>query len=60
MNHYFTEDVNLKHNIEKKAVNINGREFTFFTDNGVFSKKGLDLGLDHFLKIYQMIYMVKF
>ena len=44
MNHYFTEDVNLKHNIEKKAVNINGREFTFFTDNGVFSKKGLDFG----------------
>lgn len=44
MSHYFTDDVNLKHNIEEKTVNINGRKFTFFTDNGVFSKKGLDFG----------------
>jgi 16S rRNA (guanine1207-N2)-methyltransferase len=44
MSHYFTDDVNLKHDIEEKTVNINGRKFTFFTDNGVFSKKGLDFG----------------
>lgn len=44
MSHYFTNDINLKHNIDKKKVVINGKEFTFFTDNGVFSKKGLDFG----------------
>ena len=44
MSHYFTNDINLKHNIDKKNVVINGKEFTFFTDNGVFSKKGLDFG----------------
>lgn len=44
MSHYFTNDINLKHNVDKKNVVINGKEFTFFTDNGVFSKKGLDFG----------------
>lgn len=44
MGHYFTNDKNLKHNIEKKDVMIKTTKFTFFTDNGVFSKKGLDFG----------------
>lgn len=44
MSHYFTNDINLKHNVDKKNIVINGKEFTFFTDNGVFSKKGLDFG----------------
>jgi 16S rRNA (guanine1207-N2)-methyltransferase len=44
MSHYFTNNVDLKHNVEAKKVIIKTSEFTFFTDNGVFSKKGLDFG----------------
>ncbi len=43
MNHYF-ENSDLKHNIQKIKVKINNCDFTFMTDNGVFSKKGLDFG----------------
>jgi len=43
MNHYFT-NTDLEHN--KKEINAIFKEtkFTFFTDNGVFSKSGLDFG----------------
>lgn len=44
MTHYFINDENLKSNIIKKKVIINNQEFFFYTDNGVFSKKGLDFG----------------
>lgn len=44
MSHYFTDNSNTKSNITDVKVNINNQEFIFFTDNGVFSKKGLDFG----------------
>jgi 16S rRNA (guanine1207-N2)-methyltransferase len=44
MNHYFTNNPNIKSNITDVKVYINNQEFIFFTDNGVFSKKGLDFG----------------
>ena len=44
MGHYFTNDKNLKSDIKEIKETINGVEFTFFTDNGVFSKRGLDYG----------------
>lgn len=44
MAHYFENDENLKSKEELKKVKINNQEFTFLTDNGVFSKKGLDFG----------------
>lgn len=44
MGHYFINDKNLKSNIKKNIENIKGIEFSFFTDNGVFSKRGLDYG----------------
>ena len=44
MNHYFTDNTDLKHKKKKKKVSINGHDFVFFTDNGVFSKNGLDFG----------------
>lgn len=44
MGHYFINDKNLKSEIKKNIENINGVEFIFFTDNGVFSKRGLDYG----------------
>ena len=44
MNQYFENNENLKSNIEVKKVKINNKDFEFMTDNGVFSKKGLDFG----------------
>ena len=44
MSHYFIEDTSLEHNVLLKEVNIGTLKFSFFTDNGVFSKKGLDFG----------------
>ncbi len=44
MAHYFEYDKNLKSNEEEKQAIINNEHFKFITDNGVFSKKGLDFG----------------
>jgi len=44
MEHYFTNNENLKSEEQKIKVKINNIDFTFITDNGVFSKKGLDFG----------------
>ncbi|MGE5455714.1 MAG: class I SAM-dependent methyltransferase [Ignavibacteriales bacterium] len=44
MDHYFTNNPNIKSNITDVKVYINNQEFIFATDNGVFSKKGLDFG----------------
>lgn len=44
MAHYFENDENLKSNIQKNDVIIHNQKFTFYTDYGVFSKKGLDFG----------------
>ncbi|CDA23623.1 uncharacterized protein BN735_00782 [Mycoplasma sp. CAG:611] len=43
MSHYFTNE-NLKSNIKKVLVKVSNNTFTFNTDNGVFSKKGMDFG----------------
>lgn len=43
MSHYFTND-EIKSEEKKIKVNINGMSFDFITDNGVFSKNGLDFG----------------
>lgn len=44
MSQYFINDKNLKEDIKKINVKVKEQEFTFFTDNGVFNKKGLDYG----------------
>lgn len=44
MGHYFVNDKNLKENIKTVDVKINDIEFSFYTDNGLFNKKGLDYG----------------
>jgi len=44
MSHYFIDDTSVKHNVKTKEVFIKMQQFSFFTDNGVFSKKGLDFG----------------
>lgn len=43
MDHYFTNN-DLKSKIKKVLVKIQDKTFTFNTDLGVFSKKGLDFG----------------
>lgn len=44
MAHYFENDKNLKSEEKKIKVHIGNKELFFYTDNGVFSKKGLDFG----------------
>jgi len=44
MSYYFTNDETLKSEIRTNKVIIGNLPFTFYTDNGVFSKKGLDFG----------------
>lgn len=43
MNHYFTNE-EVKSNLKKTVVKVNDKLFNFYTDNGVFSKRGLDFG----------------
>ena len=44
MGHYFINDENLKSELKEVEVNIKDKKYVFITDNGVFSKKGLDFG----------------
>lgn len=44
MAHYFEYDKNLKSEEKEKLVLIKNKKFKFITDNGVFSKQGLDFG----------------
>ncbi len=43
MDHYFT-NTNVKSNLQNFTVKMLDKEFVFNTDNGVFSKNGLDFG----------------
>lgn len=44
MTQYFENNKNLKSDINKINVKVNDTDFVFYTDNGVFNKKGLDYG----------------
>ena len=44
MNQYFENNKNLKSDINKISVTVKETDFIFYTDNGVFNKKGLDYG----------------
>ncbi len=54
MDHYFTNNQNLKSDIKTLSYSYQVNEFTFFSDNGVFSKEHIDYGskllLETFLK----------
>ena len=43
MKHYFTNS-DVKSNLKKISCNVCDKKFVFNTDNGVFSKRGLDFG----------------
>lgn len=44
MSYYFDKDTDVKSNEVITRAEINGRYYTFKTDNNVFSKRGLDFG----------------
>ena len=44
MDHYFTNNQNLKSEIRTLSYNYNNITIDFFSDNGVFSKNHLDYG----------------
>ena len=44
MDHYFTNNQNLKSEIKKINYSYNDYDFVFFSDNGVFSKEHIDYG----------------
>ena len=54
MDHYFTNNQNLKSEIRVIDFSYAGKDITFFSDNGVFSKNKIDYGsfvlLDTFIK----------
>ena len=50
MSHYFINDKNLVSEIKPFNISINGNNFTFNTDNGVFSKGELDFGTNLLIK----------
>ena len=54
MAHYFTNEENLKSEINKVEVFINDTSYYFYTDNGVFSKGELDFGTELLLKSFKV------
>lgn len=44
MSHYFKNDASLNHDVTSYDVVILNQSFKFYTDAGVFSKRGLDYG----------------
>ena len=44
MDHYFTNNQNLKSEIKTLTYSHNGSDFVFLSDNGVFSKEHIDYG----------------
>jgi len=44
LEHYFTNNPNLKSELRKLVFKCQDKEFTFFSDNGVFSKDKIDYG----------------
>ena len=52
MSHYFENDTDLRSNIRELKYAYSSSFFTFYSDNGVFSKKGIDYGSKLLLESY--------
>ena len=50
MAHYFTDNRNLEENRKDHSFRFSGHLYTFVTDNGVFSKTGVDRGTEILLE----------
>ena len=51
MGYYFDENPSLESNIREISFSLYGQNYTYFTDNGVFSKSKVDEGSYIFLKV---------
>ena len=52
MSHYFENDSNLKSELKEISYKYNSSFFTFYSDNGVFSKNTIDYGSKLLLETY--------
>jgi len=48
--HYFTENTEVEHNIKEMQFEMNDEKFSFLTDNAVFSKTRVDFGSELLIK----------
>jgi len=51
MGYYFDENPTLESNVKEIKFSLYGQNYTYFTDNGVFSKSKIDEGTYIFLKV---------
>lgn len=51
VNHYFTDSTNLKQNRREISFRFLNIDYTLISDDGVFSKDGLDRGTESLLKV---------
>ena len=52
MSHYFENDMNLKSEIRELSYKYDSSFFTFYSDNGVFSKNNIDYGSRLLIETY--------
>ncbi|MDU0206180.1 class I SAM-dependent methyltransferase [Paenibacillus sp. MAH-36] len=52
--HYYTQRPTVKHDVNVAQEELRGRKYTFLTDAGVFSKKGVDFGSKHLIETMQL------
>lgn len=52
--HYFKNDLGLKHDYQSYTIEINGHQYRFLTDAGVFSKTYLDFGTRSLLEVLEI------
>lgn len=52
--HYYTQRPTVKHDVNVAQEELRGKKYTFLTDAGVFSKKGVDYGSKHLIETMQL------
>lgn len=52
--HYYTQRPTVKRDVNVAQEELRGKKYTFLTDAGVFSKKGVDYGSKHLVETMQL------
>ncbi|UKS25602.1 class I SAM-dependent methyltransferase [Paenibacillus sp. HWE-109] len=52
--HYYTQRPTVKRDVHTMQEELRGKTYTFLTDAGVFSKKGVDYGSKHLIETMQL------
>jgi 16S rRNA (guanine1207-N2)-methyltransferase len=52
--HYYTERPTVKRDVHTMQEELRGKTYTFLTDSGVFSKKGVDYGSKHLIETMEL------